>query len=115
MRVGAEQATLRCCVGRGDAMSAVIRLATPADARAIAEVRVDAWRTTYRGLIPDAYLDAMKVDESMALWDRVLAAAPNSTNTFVAERDGRVIGFASGMMKPEAKLGYDSELTGIYL
>ena len=92
-----------------------IRFATPADARAIAEVRVNAWRTTYRGLIPDAYLDAMAVEDSMALWDRVLTAAPNTTNTFVAEREGNVVGFASGMMKPEAKFGFDSELTGIYL
>ena len=31
-----------------------IRRAVPADAPAIAQVRVDAWRTTYRGMIPDA-------------------------------------------------------------
>ena len=36
---------------------------------AIAQVRVDAWRTTYRGLIPDAYLAAMTVEDSTALWD----------------------------------------------
>ena len=92
-----------------------IRLAQPADARAIAQVRVDAWRATYRGLIPDAYLDAMKVEDSTALWDKVLTAAPNTTNTFVAEVEGRVAGFAAGMMKPEAKLGFDAELTGIYI
>jgi len=44
--------------------AATIRRATPADARAIAQVRVDAWRVTYRGMIPDAYLDAMTVDDS---------------------------------------------------
>ena len=65
-----------------------IRLATPTDALAIAQVRVDAWRTTYRGMIPDAYLAAMKVEESNTLWERVLTAAPNTTNTFVAETTG---------------------------
>jgi ribosomal protein S18 acetylase RimI-like enzyme len=94
---------------------ATIRQALPADARAIAEVRVGAWRKTYRGLIPDAYLDAMSVEGSMALWDRVLTASPNTTNTFVAERDGQVIGFASGMMLSEPKHGFDAELTGLYL
>jgi GNAT superfamily N-acetyltransferase len=94
---------------------ALIRVATAADAPAIAEVRVNAWRTTYRGMIPDAYLDAMKVEDSASLWDKVLTAAPNTTSTFVAEIDGRVVGFASGIMKPEAKLGFDSELTGIYV
>jgi GNAT superfamily N-acetyltransferase len=96
-------------------MDATIRLATPADAPAIAQVRVDAWRTTYRGMIPDGYLDAMKVEDSAALWHKVLTAAPNTTSTFVADSDGRVVGFASGMPKPEAKLGFDCELTGIYL
>ena len=96
-------------------MNATIRLALPTDAPAIAEVRVNAWRTTYRGMIPDAYLDAMKVEDSAALWDKVLTAGPNTTSTFVAEVDGRVVGFASGIMKPEAKLGFDSELTGIYV
>ncbi len=77
-------------------MSAVtIRPATPTDASVIAQVRVDAWRTTYRGLIPDGYLAAMRVEDSTALWTKVLTAAPNTTNTFVAEIDGAVVGFAS--------------------
>ena len=92
-----------------------IRVATPEDASAIAEVRVNAWRATYRGMIPDAYLDAMRVEDSAALWEKVLGAPPNTTSTFVAEMDGRVFGFASGMQKPEATLGFDCELTGIYL
>ena len=92
-----------------------IRQALPTDARAIAEVRVDAWRRTYRGIIPDDYLDAMSVESSMNLWDRVLTAAPNTTNTFVAESEGRVVGFASGMMLAERKHGFDAELTGLYL
>jgi hypothetical protein len=66
-------------------------------------------------MIPDSYLDAMKVEDSAALWGKVLTAAPNTTSTFVAENGGRVVGFASGMLKPEAKLGFDCELTGIYL
>ena len=94
---------------------ATIRPAAPADALAIATVRVDAWRTTYRGMIPDAYLAAMKVEESSALWERVLTAAPNTTNTFVAEADGRVVGFASGMMLAEPKHDLDAELTAVYL
>ena len=97
-------------------MSAVtIRPATPADAPAIAQVRVDAWRSTYRGMIPDAYLAAMKIEESTALWDKVLTAAPNSTNTFVAEIDGQVAGFASGHMLPEPRHGMNAELNAVYL
>ncbi len=92
-----------------------LRPANPADAAGIAQVRVDAWRATYRGLIPDAYLAAMKVEESTALWDKVLTAAPNSTNTFVAEIDGHVAGFASGHMLAEPKHAMDAELGAVYL
>lgn len=95
--------------------AAAIRPAAPADAPAIAQVRVDAWRTTYQGMIPASYLAAMKVEESAALWDKVLTAAPNTTNTFVAEIDGKVAGFASGLMLPEPKHGFDAELTAVYL
>lgn len=94
---------------------AIIRPATPDDAPAIAEVRVDAWRSTYRGMIPDAYLAAMKVEESTALWDKVLTAAPNTTNTFVAEVAGQVVGFASGHMLPEPRHGMNAELGAVYL
>jgi GNAT superfamily N-acetyltransferase len=92
-----------------------IRPATPADAPAIAQVRVDSWRTTYRGLIPDAYLDGMQVDASIALWDRVLTAAPSAVSVVVATRDGEVIGFAAGNPLATPKHGADSELTAVYL
>ena len=40
----------------------VIREATPEDARAIATVHVASWRTTYRGLLRDAYLDSLDLE-----------------------------------------------------
>src|SRR4051794_7355161 len=92
-----------------------IRPAQPDDAAAIARVRVESWRATYRGMIPDAYLDGMTIEASTALWHRVLAAAPNTTNTFVAERDGAVRGFSAGLMLAEPKHGLDAELTAIYV
>src|SRR5258708_17748262 len=93
----------------------IIRPAQPDDTGAIAQVRVDAWRSTYRGMIPDAYLAAMKIEDSTALWEKVLTAPPNTTNTFVAEIDGGIVGFASGMMLAEPKHGLDAELTAVYL
>ncbi|MDB5768766.1 MAG: yuaI [Collimonas fungivorans] len=97
----------------------VIRRATVADAGVIAAVRIDSWRTTYRGIIPDDYLDGMKIEDSKAIWTRILAAtssaANDAANVFVAEVDGEVLGFAAGMTLAEAKLGFDSELTAIYL
>ena len=92
-----------------------IRAATPADAPAIAQVRVDAWRTTYKGMIPDAYLAAMKVEDSTALWTKILTAGPNSSSVFVAENADGVVGFAAGYMLADPKHGLDAELSAVYL
>ncbi|HVO91028.1 MAG TPA: GNAT family N-acetyltransferase [Casimicrobiaceae bacterium] len=96
-------------------MSDVIRPATPADATAIARLRIDAWRTTYRGMIPDAYLDGMQLADSVAIWDRVLNAPPNRTSVFVAEDEQGLAGFAAGNPREPGPLGYDAELSAVYL
>jgi GNAT superfamily N-acetyltransferase len=96
-------------------MTITIRPANVRDAAAIARVRIESWRATYRGLIPDAYLAQMKEDESTAIWERILAAGPNTASVFVAENDGEVIGFAAGNMLREPRYELNAELTAIYL
>jgi ribosomal protein S18 acetylase RimI-like enzyme len=95
--------------------AAAIRRATPGDARAIAEVRVEAWRRTYRGMIPDAYLDAMRVEASEAHWQRILGAAPATAAIFVGTADTAVTGFAAGLLLAEPRFGLDAELTALYV
>ena len=92
-----------------------IRLATKDDAEAIARVRVGCWRATYRGLIPGAYLDAMDVEASRQLWDRVLSAPPGTTSVFVADDGGDVVGFAAGNMLKEPRYALDAELSAAYV
>ena len=96
-------------------MTIGIRRATVDDAAAIARVRIDCWRLTYRGLIPDAYLDGMQIDDSTALWQRVLSAGQNTTSVFVAENDGDVIVFAAGNMLLEPRHDVDAELSAAYV
>ena len=98
-----------------DAPGIVIRRAAPRDAEAIARVRIDAWRTTYRGLIPAAYLDGMQVDASTALWDKILTAGPNPASVFAATHADEVVGFAAGSMLAEPRFGLNAELTAVYL
>lgn len=92
-----------------------IRPALPADAEAIARVRIDAWRATYRGMIPDAYLDAMSIDENAGLWRRILATGSPKAGVFVAEDAGEVVGFASGNRRDPPKLDFGAELSAIYV
>jgi GNAT superfamily N-acetyltransferase len=99
----------------GDAPGIVIRRAAPRDAEAIARVRIDGWRTSYRGLIPAAYLDGMQVDASTALWDKILSAGPNPASLLVPSHGDEVIGFAAGSVLAEPKFGLNAELTAVYL
>ena len=95
-----------------------LRSATVADAEAIAAVRIESWLATYRGMIPDEYLDSMKLEESILHWRTILEALPAAGEricVFVAEAEGQVIGFASGMLLPEPKLDMKAELTAVYL
>ena len=92
-----------------------IRPATIDDAPAIAQVRIDGWRSTYRGLVPDAYLDGMELGASIDLWNRVLGAQSASASVFVAARAGEVVGFAAGNALKEPKYGADAELTAVYV
>lgn len=93
-----------------------IRPAAAGDASAIAQLRIDAWRATYRGMMPDAYLDAMSLSDSAAFWDRILASGSPRASVYVATDDaGRIVGFAAANRRDPPKLGFDAELSAIYL
>jgi len=89
------------------------RRARESDAASIAGVRIDSWRASYRGLVPDSYLDSLKPEQSVAMWQQVLAASSDAACTFVAEAGGEIIGFASGMTVADSRFGCDAELTAI--
>ena len=78
-------------------LSPLIREATAIDAEAIARVRVASWRASYRGIIDDAYLDALSVDAGRDRYLRSFDPAPVAGFTRVVADDGcRVVGFATG-------------------
>ena len=91
------------------------RRATANDAAAIAALRVDSWRTTYRGVMPDAYLDGMRAEESTEMWLQVLNADLPTIAVFVAEAGTELVGFAAGMLLMPEKFDLNAELTAIYL
>ncbi|HEX4487377.1 MAG TPA: GNAT family N-acetyltransferase [Terriglobales bacterium] len=90
----------------------LIRPAVAQDAEAISHGHVESWRTTYAGIVPVEYLAALNETERVPLWRDWLA---KDILTFVAELDGRVVGFASGGANRESAQTYDAELYAIYL
>jgi GNAT superfamily N-acetyltransferase len=89
-----------------------IRPATQEDVGAIAQVHVESWRTTYAGIVPDAYLAGLDVMLRSKLWSERLRSG---SLVFVAEWDGRVVGFADGGPNREMVEECDAELYAIYL
>jgi GNAT superfamily N-acetyltransferase len=91
-----------------------IRPATPADARSVAEVHVASWRDAYRGMLPDAYLSRLSVDDREAMWRE--AFADPSSGAFVAESSGRIVGFVSFGPSRDDDAGEEvGEIPAIYL
>jgi len=53
-------------------LSFTIRRATSDDSHGIAEVHVGSWKTTYPGIVDQAYIDGLSVDDRAAVWARRL-------------------------------------------
>ena len=83
------------------------------DAKAIAVVQVEGWRSTYGGIVPDAFLAAMDIEVRVESWKEPLQS--DEVAAFVAEDDAGVFGFVCGGKIREAIEGYDAELYAIYL
>jgi ribosomal protein S18 acetylase RimI-like enzyme len=90
----------------------LIRKAEPKDAAGIARVHVESWRSTYQGIVPDAYLDCLDEAERAEHWRDLLE---HGMLVLLAERAGVVIGFATGGKSRDGVANCDAELYAIYL
>jgi ribosomal protein S18 acetylase RimI-like enzyme len=90
-----------------------VRRAEIADASAIAGVYVDTWRSAYRGLLPDDFLDALDERAYEERWRRSLAV--ETTRTYVAVAGREVVGFASGGRERAGEDAFEGELYAIYV
>ncbi|MGI8617199.1 MAG: GNAT family N-acetyltransferase [Actinomycetota bacterium] len=96
--------------------TALVRTARPEDARPVAEVHVASWRHTYRGLLPDDYLERLSVDDGEAMWLGAFVDPEPKSGAFVAEVDGRIVGFASfGPSRDEDVPERTGEVPAIYV
>ncbi|HUY00125.1 MAG TPA: GNAT family N-acetyltransferase [Candidatus Deferrimicrobium sp.] len=95
-----------------------LRDATITDISSIAKIQVDGWKNTYRGIISDAFLDAMSYKLQEKFLENNFLPLLNTKNTFcfVAEEDaGIVVGFAVGGLERTNHPHFKGELYGIYI
>lgn len=93
-----------------------VREAIRADALGIAQVHVESWRTTYQGLMPDAVLAALSVEERTARWAGVLNDETRLSFLLVAESTtAGIIGFVIGGPLRMSDLPFQGEVYALYL
>jgi GNAT superfamily N-acetyltransferase len=76
-----------------------LRAAGMADIPAIVAVQARSWQTAYRGMVDDAFLEAIPMQQWIESWRAHFFAG--DTHCVVAEDGGRVVGFAS-VGRPDA-------------
>jgi GNAT superfamily N-acetyltransferase len=103
-----------------------IRPARIADAANLAQVRLETWRTAYRGLIPEAVIASMDLKKETARWIERLHAPQADSHLFVAEIQPEsgsggpeaapgVVGFCGGGPNRDDDPDYSGELYAIYV
>lgn len=85
-----------------------------ADCDRVAEIRVGGWRTAYRGLMPQPYLDGLSVAEDAER--RRERFGRGEVVNLIAERDGIAVGWAChGPYREGDSPTEDAELYAIYV
>lgn len=83
-----------------------LRPATLDDAALIASIHSASWQATYRGLLPDAFLDGEITRERAAYWEARLGAPGGERRiVLIAELAGEPIGFVCVERQPESAWG----------
>lgn len=76
------------------------------DAPAIAALHIESWRSAYRGLLPDDFLDGPVVEDRVRLWNARMPA-PDLHRRLVlkAVADGALVGFVCVLLDEEPAWG----------
>lgn len=91
-----------------------IRNATLTDAKGIAKVHVDSWKTTYKNIIPNDFLQKLSYEQRTNSWIKNISEENNYV--FVAENDQKeIVGFADCGKRESNHIEHSGDLTSIYI
>ena len=90
-----------------------IRKAVPSDAKGIAKVHVESWKTTYINIVPEDFLNNLSFEKRADYW---FSAIPNG-GVYVAEAENnQIVGFVSGGKERSGNYSnYNGEIYAIYI
>jgi ribosomal protein S18 acetylase RimI-like enzyme len=82
-----------------------LRPAHAGDAEAIAALHTDSWQRTYRGMMPDAFLDGPALGDRRRVWQDRLGAHDPARLVVVADAGQRIVGFICVFARQDAGWG----------
>ena len=88
--------------------------ALPEDARAVAEIHVNAWRVAYASIFSAEYLASLSVEKRHAWWSECIAAG--TPELLVAKSNGSVHGWLNfAASRDEGATKYVAEIWAVYV
>lgn len=78
-----------------------VRLARTSDVDDVADVQVRAWRASYAGILPSAFLDALDPSDIALEWGRALLNPGPGRLLVATDGEGTVVGAASASPSPD--------------
>ncbi len=91
-----------------------LRPAAPGDALEVAQLHCASWRATYRGIVPDAYLDAMDVEDRARRYD-FASPDPSAPATVLGVNWGGIVGFVTTSASRDPDGAGLGEICALYL
>jgi ribosomal protein S18 acetylase RimI-like enzyme len=91
----------------------VVRPARLEDARAIARIEVETWRSTYAGMLPDRVLLNMSERRQTNSWASFLRHRPE--DVMVAQSGGGIVGFGNCGTQRDSTIRFAGEVYTLYV
>ena len=91
----------------------VVRPARLEDARAIARIEVETWRSTYAGMLPDRVLLNMSERRQTGSWASFLRHRPE--DVLVAQNNGSIVGFGNCGTQRDSTIRFAGEVYTLYV
>lgn len=90
-----------------------VRPARLEDARVIAQIEVETWRSTYAGMLPDRVLLNMSERRQIASWASFLRHRPE--DVVVAQSGSQVVGFGNCGTQRDSSIRFAGEVYTLYV
>jgi GNAT superfamily N-acetyltransferase len=88
-----------------DSAGMTARSAHPSDAIAIATLHAESWRSAYRGILRDDFLDGPVLEDRCRLWTTRLADPPDTQFVRLIEQGGALRAFVCTLLDVDSEWG----------